>query len=112
MDVELPTQFKSFITRRESTGLLYICVCKGDQVAVYDSLFTWLYAETRTTITKVRDIIMMSMQQQKGSTDSGAFAIVVMTSIAHDEDPSEIKRQHLLECITEGDLTCFPNFMD
>jgi len=27
--------------------------CKGDQVAVYDSLFTWLDAETRATIMKM-----------------------------------------------------------
>ena len=56
----------------------------------------------------------MSMQQQTGSTDCGVFAIAVITSLTHNEDPSKIKysqeemRQHLLECITEGDLTCFP----
>jgi len=89
-------------------------------VAVYDLLFTRLDADTRTTIMKIfglkkpRDIIIMSVQQQTGSTDCGVFVIAVMTSLAHDEDPSEIKyiqeemRQHLLECITEGDLTCFP----
>ena len=33
---------------------------------------------------------MMSMQQQTGSTDCGAFAIAVMTSLTHDEDPSKI----------------------
>ena len=87
---------------------------------MYDLWFTRLDAETRATIMKMfglkkaRDIIMMSMQQQAGSTDCGVFAIAVVTSLAHDEDPSEIKyiqeemRQHLLECITKEDLICFP----
>ena len=66
----------------------------------------WLDAETRTTIMKMFglkktcDIIMMSMQQQTGFTDCGVFAIAVMISLAHDEDPSIIK------CREKGDGTC------
>lgn len=94
--------------------------CNGDQVAVYDSLFTWLDAEIRATITKIfglkkaREIVMMPMQQQNGSTDCGVFAIATMTSLAHDEDPSGIiykqveLRHHLLKCISQGKLTYFP----
>ena len=94
--------------------------CNGDEVAVYDSLFTRLDAETRATIMKMfglkraRVIVMMPMQQQDGSTDCGVFAIATMTSLALDEDPSGITykqvelRHHLLKCISEGKLTYFP----
>ena len=94
--------------------------CSGDEVAVYNSLFTQLDAETRGTIMKMfglkraREIVMMPMQQQDGSTDCGLFAIATMTSLALDEDPSGIThkqvelRHHLLKCISEGKLTYFP----
>jgi len=36
------------------------------------------------------DITMMPMQKQEGLTDCGVFAIFVMTSLAHDEDPCRI----------------------
>ena len=94
--------------------------CSGDEVAVYDSLFTRLDAETRGIIMKMfglkraRKIVMMPMQQQDGLTDCGLFAIASMTSLAPDEDPSGITykqvelRHHLLKCISEGKLTYFP----
>ena len=71
--------------------------CKGNQVAVDDSVFMRLDAETRTTIIKMfrlnktKDIIMTPKQKQHASTDCGVFAIVVMTSLAYEEDPSTIK---------------------
>lgn len=94
--------------------------CKGNQVAVDDSVFVRLDAETRTTIMKTfqlkktKDIIMTPMQKQDGSTDCGVFAIAVMTSLAYEEDPSRVKynqmqlREHLSNCITKGNLVCFP----
>ena len=72
--------------------------CQGDHVAVYDSVFVRLDAETRTTIMKMfrlkktKDIIMMPMHKQYGSTDCGVFAIAVLTSLAHEEDPSKFKQ--------------------
>ena len=69
--------------------------CNGDEVAVYNSLFTRLDTETRATIMKMfglkraREIVMMPMQQQDGSTDCD-FAIAKMTSLALDEDPSGV----------------------
>ena len=57
---------------------------------------------------------MMPMQKQYGSTDCGVFAIAVLASLAHEEDPSGFKynqtelRQHLLDCITNGKVVCFP----
>ena len=45
---------------------------------------------------------MKELQKQKGSTDCGLFAIAVMTSLAHKEDPSTTKhdqnkmKQHLI----------------
>ena len=49
---------------------------------------------------------MKKLQKQKGSTDCGPFAIAVMTSLAHKEDPSTAKydqnkmRQHLMDCFS------------
>ena len=59
---------------------------------------------------------MMPMQKQHGSTDCGIFAIAVITSLVQEEDPSRFKykykqmelKQHLLNCITKGELVCFP----
>ena len=93
--------------------------CSGDEVAVYNSLFTHLDAETRATIMKMfglkrtRKIVMMPMQKQDGLTDRGVFAITMMTLLALDEDPNGITykqvelRHHLLKCISEGNLPTF-----
>jgi len=57
------------------------------------------------------DIIMMPMQ---GPSDYGVFATSVMTSLAYDEDPSEVKykqcdlREHLINCFTCKQETIFP----
>ena len=64
-------------------------------MAIHDSAFIRLDAETRTTIMKMfrikktEDMIVIPMQKQHGSTDCGVFAIAVMTSLAH-EDPSKL----------------------
>ena len=77
---------------------------------MYDSLFKRLDVETRNTIMKMfglkksNEIIMMPMQEQEGSKDCGPFSIAVMTSLAYEDDPSEIRykqldlRQHLIHC--------------
>jgi len=57
---------------------------------------------------------MKELQKQKGSTDCGLFAIAVMTSLAHKEDPSTIKydqdkvRQHLLDFFPSKPIMPFP----
>jgi len=59
-------------------------------MAVYDSVFTKLDAMAIVKVfhlNKTKDIIMMSMLKQHGCTDCGVFAIAVMTSLAHKEDP-------------------------
>lgn len=72
--------------------------CNGDQVTVYDYLFTWLDAETKATIMKIfglkkaREIVMMPMQQQDRSTDCSVFAVATMTSLAHDENNVQASR--------------------
>ena len=75
---------------------------------MYDSLFKRLDVETRNTIMKMfglkksNEIIMIPMQEQEGSKDCGPFSIAVMTSLAYEDDPSEIRykqldlRQHLI----------------
>ena len=94
--------------------------CKNNEVAVYDSVFKRLDVETRTTIMRMfglkksSEIIMMPMQEQNGSKDCGVFSIAFMTSLACEEDPSEIRykqsdlRLHLLTCFEKGELLCFP----
>ena len=63
---------------------------------------------------KSSEIIMMPMQEQNGSKDCGVFSIAFMTSLACEEDPSEIRykqsdlRLHLLTCFEKGELLCFP----
>ena len=50
--------------------------------------------------------------KQKGSTDCGLFAIAVITSLAHKEDPNTIKykmRQHLMDCFSYKFLMIFQN---
>jgi len=93
--------------------------CIGDQVAVYDSMFTKLDADTRTMIMtmlylkKTEDIIVMPMLKQHECTDCVVFAVAIMT-LAHEEDPTRLKfkqmelTQHLVNCITKGKLVCFP----
>ena len=91
--------------------------CKLGQVNIYDSMFSKLDVETRTTVKqmfglkKADDINMVAMQCQKGSKDCGLFAIAVMTSLAFGEDPSTVSydqnklRRHLIDCITKGDVS-------
>ena len=94
--------------------------CKLGQVNIYDSMFSKLDVETRTTVKqmfglkKADDINVVAMQCQKGSKDCGLFAIAVMTSLAFGEDPSTVSydqdklRRHLIDCITKGELSLFP----
>ena len=55
---------------------------------------------------KAVTIVMKNLQRQEGSTDCGLFAIAVMASLAHREDPSSVTydqnkmRKHLLECFS------------
>ena len=83
---------------------------------MYDSLFTELDQESTDIILRIFQsynrekmavtIVMKNMQRQEGSTDCGLFAIAVMASLAHKEDPSSITydqnkmRKHLLECFS------------
>ena len=59
-------------------------------------------------------IVMKKLQRQDGSADCGLFAIAVMTSLAHKEDPSTVTydqskmRHHLLECFSTKLVTHFP----
>ena len=95
--------------------------CKSNQVIICDPVFTKLDAESRSTILHVfglkrsNDIVTVPMQLQSGGTDYGVFATAMMTSLAHDDDPSELTYQqaslcsHLIKCFASGQLTCFPS---
>ena len=95
-------------------------------VNVYDSLFAELDQESMDIVLRIfqdhhntKDkkavtIVMKNLQKQEGSTDCGLFAIAVMASLAHREDPSVIKydqnkmREHLLECFSSKLIMPFP----
>ena len=57
---------------------------------------------------------MVKVQKQQGTKDCGLFAIAMMTSLAHDEDPSDITydqskfRSLLIKCFVAQQLTTFP----
>ena len=57
---------------------------------------------------------MVKVQKQEGTKDCGLFAVAIMTSLAHDENPSRITydqskfRSHLTECFVAQQLTTFP----
>jgi len=90
------------------------------KVDIYDTMFRKLDAETRTTIKqlfglKKADFInMVAMQCQKGATDCGLFTIATMTSLVFGEDPGTVHydqsklRKHLVDCISQGELSLFP----
>ena len=92
-------------------------------VNVYDSLFTELDRRTYDLILQIfharnndqrATVVMKELQKQKGSADCGLFAIAVMTSLAHKEDPSTVKydqnkmRQHLVDSFSSKFLMPFP----
>ena len=90
---------------------------------VYDSLFTELDQDSSCLILMMFHnrnngnsvtITMRNMQKQNGSIDCGLFAIAVMTSLAHKEDPSTVMYdqkkmgQHLQECFSIKLIMPFP----
>ena len=94
--------------------------CQAGQVNVYDTAFDKLDSESRRivkamfSLKSANNIHMVPVQKQQGVTDCGAFAIAMMTSIAFNEDPSEVHyqqdnlRQHLLQCFVDQKMTPFP----
>lgn len=93
-------------------------------VNVYDSLFSELDQVSTSLILRIFhtrnndvmkvSIAMKKLQRQSGSADCGLFAIAVMTSLAHKEDPSIVTydqskmRQHLVDCFSNKFLMLFP----
>ena len=94
--------------------------CKPGDINIYDTLFSKLDAEGRAIVKQMfglkqmRCINMVKVQKQQGTKDCGLFAIAMMTSLAHDEDPSDITydqskfRSHRIECFVAQQLTTFP----
>ena len=94
--------------------------CKPGDINIYDTLFSKLDAEGRHIIKQMfglkqmKCINMVKVQKQQGTKDCGLFAIAMMTSLAHDEDPSDITydqskfRSHLIKCFVAQQLTTFP----
>ena len=89
---------------------------------MYDSMFTgrnsesldlqlaMLYAKRTTQLR----LTIASMQQQRGGSDCGLFALAVVTAIAFGKDPSILfwrqcnMRGHLVECFRTERITQFP----
>ena len=84
--------------------------CKPGDINIYDTLFSKLDAEGRAIVKQMfglkqmKCINMVKVQKQQGTKDCGLFAIAMMTSLAHDEDLSDITydqskfRSHLIKC--------------
>ena len=101
-----------------------ILTSDNNTVNVYDSLFTELDQEStdlilrifqnRNNKNKAVTIVVKTLQKQKGSRDCGLFAIAVMASLAHSEDPCSVTydqskmRKHLLECFSSKLIMPFP----
>ena len=94
-------------------------------VNVYDSLFAALDEKSNDLILKIFQnrnssdkkaitIVMKHFQRQEGSVDCGLFAITVMASLAHREDPSTVTydqkrmRKHLIDCFSSKFVMPFP----
>ena len=94
--------------------------CKAGQLNVYDTAFDKLDSQSRRlvktmfSLKSADSICMVPVQKQQGGSDCGAFALATMTSIAFNENPSEINyrqdklREHLLECFVGQKMTPFP----
>ena len=59
---------------------------------------------------------MVPIQKQKGTKDCGLFTIAIMTSLAYDENPSDVTykqdslRSHLIECFKNKSMFLFQDF--
>ena len=95
--------------------------CKKDEIEVYDSLQMQPNLYTRTVIAQYLrsqshsfKIKVANVATQKGSTDCGLYAIAMMTSLAYNENPSNLiynqqdMRIHLEQCFEKGILEKFP----
>lgn len=93
--------------------------CMNGDVNVYDSIYSSLDENTKRMVcnlfhTNTKNIKVQSMQKQVGGLDCGVFAIAVITSIAYDKDPSELRfdqkemRRHLSNCFNDAHIKPFP----
>ena len=95
--------------------------CAEDEIELYDSLQQKPSLDTQTVIARylrsssqsIR-IKLINVALQKGSIDCGLYAIAMMTSIAHKQDPEYVVydqkelRLHLKECFDKGSIEPFP----
>ena len=95
--------------------------CEKDEVVLYDSLQMKPNLYTQTIISKYlrtqsRSFVikLANVAGQKGSTECSLYAIAMMTSLAFNENPTDIAysqqdmRVHLEQCFSKGILERFP----
>ena len=95
--------------------------CGKGEVELYDSLQQTPRLCTQTVIARYLKspsntikIKLVNVALQKGSTDCGLYAIAMMTSIAHKEDPAYViydqqeLRTHLKDSFDRGFISKFP----
>ena len=95
--------------------------CGKGEVELYDSLQQTPRLCTQTVIARYLKsqsntikIKLVNVALQKGSTDCGLYAITMMTSIAHKEDPAYViydqqeLRTHLKDSFDRGFINKFP----
>ena len=95
--------------------------CQPSTIKVFDSLggrlpkrCLKLVADLMQSREKEVTIEFVDVQEQKGASDCGLFALVFLTSICNGHDPAtqhynqKATRSHLLQCIEEGEMKPFP----
>lgn len=90
-------------------------------VAYYDSMFTFLSANTQSTLMNLLQpksfqlqVNLMAVSKLSGSIDCGLYAIAIATALAFGQNPclhvyhQEDMRSHLQECLVNRKMSPFP----
>ena len=95
--------------------------CEEDEVVIYDSLQMNLNSYTQTIISKYLGtksplfvFKLANVAAQKGSTECGLYAIAMMTTLAFNDNPTDVvysqqdMRAHLGQCFSNEILEKLP----
>ena len=105
-------------TKVKHWAALQIC---GDDISLYDSVYTTVAGDARETISQLCriqqefvSVNIMNTCKQVGGVDCGLHAIAIMTCLAMKIDPLSVifdkdeLRPHLCNILEQGSVTTFP----
>ena len=124
--IPLNTKFVQLLNVNENHWICVSNVITGDTlkncVRVYDSALGNVGLDTKKAVCSilrpkesVLHFDLVNVQQQLNSWDCGLFAVAFATELVHERSPScrhfdvKLFRPHLLDCLKEGTLSCFPS---